>query len=231
MLLADSATPDLGWPGWRNLQGKRHSQRGGFGYRNELARFGDSGVVLGESHSCRNRRAARGPVAPSEQLVKHSDLACGKQANACRKLGLGGQAECTNGGLTCHPSAPAKGSSSADSSVEGAPGSESGDIGLSSVERALGSARNPPGHSGQVGRAARQGVPGIGSAASRKVEYTERAGTPRHVSGLGPGGGRQSSVPAGASGAKRGATRGRRALVVIRRLREWRLFPRRQSSR
>lgn len=112
-----------------------------------------------------------------------------------------------------------------DSSVEGAPGSESGDIGLSSVERALGSARNPPGHSGQVGRAARQGVPGIGSAASRKVEHTEREGTPRHVSGLGPGGGRQSPVPAGASGAKRGATRGRRALVVIRRLREWRLVP------
>lgn len=56
------------------------------------AGFGEPEVVLGDPHSCRNRRTARGPAAPGEQPVKRLDLARCKRANACRKRDLGGKA-------------------------------------------------------------------------------------------------------------------------------------------
>lgn len=87
---------------------------------------------------------------------------------------------------------------------------------------------------GRVGRAARQGASGVWSATSCKADKAEREGcrAERTVSGHGPDGGRLIRAPAGASGAKRGATRGRTAPVVVRHLRVRKgSFPRRQSSR
>jgi hypothetical protein len=69
-----------------------------------------------------------------------ADLARGQRANACRKLGPAAKPATQWRPRIPSPRA-SHGMESADSSVEDASGSESGDIGLSSVERALGSVR------------------------------------------------------------------------------------------
>jgi hypothetical protein len=79
---------------------------------------------------------------------------------------------------------------------------------------------------GRVGRAARQGASGVWSTASCKAEQAEceerRKQTVRATVRTAAG---RKWAPAGASGAKRGATRGRKAPVVFRRLRRRRTVP------
>jgi len=88
------ATPDLGRSGWISpAREEVHLQARWLRPSEHASGFGESVVVLGDPHRCRNRRAARGPEAPGEQPDRRLDLACGKQANACRKLGLGGEAK------------------------------------------------------------------------------------------------------------------------------------------
>jgi hypothetical protein len=114
------------------------------------------------------------PGNPRRKSVRLSDLARSKRVKACRKPGLGGQAESTGGGLASTPKRQQGSSANEDSSVEDVPSSESGGIGLSSVERALGSAPRVS-ITAIERRAARQGTSEVPFATSREAEKATHA--------------------------------------------------------
>lgn len=79
---------------------------------------------------------------------------------------------------------------------------------------------------GRVGRAARQGASGVWSIAWCKAEQAEHEERRKQLSrATVRTAADRARAPAGASGAKRGATRGRKAPVVFRRLRNRRTVP------
>jgi hypothetical protein len=189
---AHRATPDLGRSGWCGPQGSRYPRCRGFGLGATPAGFGEPEAVLGDPHSCRNRRAARGPAAPGEQPVKRSDLARGKRANACRKRTSGGKA----GGSVAAPRTflrASKGTEACETRRwKALRARKAATLACRLWNGSLVPSQARPATEGWVGRAARQGASGVWSATSCKAEQAEREErrAERNSPGRGPGGGR-----------------------------------------
>lgn len=156
------------------------------------AGFGEPEVVLGDPHSCRNRRTARGPAAPGEQPVKRLDLARCKRVNACRKRGPGGKARCTRGGSGRALTRQQGGMNREIRRWKTLRARKAAALACRLWNGFLVPSKARSATEGRVGRAARQGASGVWSAASCKADKAEceERREERNSPGHGPDGGR-----------------------------------------